>query len=457
MKLDPAALRYLTDDDFRVLTAVELGMRNHELVPIPLISVISGLRHGGYMKSLKEIHKNKLVHKETKRYVGYRLTTLGYDYLALRALVKRGVIHSIGRSLGVGKEADVFLVSATEELLDAHPDLEMPHLAMKLHRLGRTSFRAVKNKRDYLVHRKSASWIYFSRLAAMKEYAFMCALHSRGFPVPRPLGQSRHVVVMELCPGSLLNQVMELPDPLEVVNTLLAVVVRLAQHGLVHCDLNEFNVMIDDDSSVTVIDFPQMVSICHADAEMLFNRDVEGLTRFFSHRFGVIEEQMHIPDFQTVIHERDDEDQLDTMVSASGFKNDMTDGFYGFQDLGENDVAEEKESIDPKSLQSIIREPEEDSNDNVEREAKPESGCPAREQGLREDCCDGRNCEDDVSYELEEDCSSQVSTIDKSLIEARVRKQRSNQNQRRQLSKRNTVKDSEKRKVKVEMDCGVWQ
>ncbi len=43
-------------------------------------------------------------------------------------------------------------------------------LALKLHRLGRTSFRAVKNKRDYLKNRSSASfsWLYLSRLAALK-------------------------------------------------------------------------------------------------------------------------------------------------------------------------------------------------------------------------------------------------------------------------------------------------
>lgn len=45
--------------------------------------------------------------------------------------------------------------------------------AMKLHRLGRTSFRAVKSKRDYLKHRSSFNWLYLSRLAALKEYAFM--------------------------------------------------------------------------------------------------------------------------------------------------------------------------------------------------------------------------------------------------------------------------------------------
>lgn len=46
-------------------------------------------------------------------------------------------------------------------------------LAMKLHRLGRVSFRAVKSKRDYLRHRSSYNWLYLSRLAALKEFAFM--------------------------------------------------------------------------------------------------------------------------------------------------------------------------------------------------------------------------------------------------------------------------------------------
>lgn len=35
------------------------------------------------------------------------------------------------------------------------------------------SFRAIKSKRDYLRKGQSASWMYMSRLAAIKEYAFM--------------------------------------------------------------------------------------------------------------------------------------------------------------------------------------------------------------------------------------------------------------------------------------------
>ena len=50
-------------------------------------------------------------------------------------------------------------------------------------RLGRTSFRKLKEKRDYVKHRKSVSWIYLSRLAAVKEYAYMkvCPVFVSGF------------------------------------------------------------------------------------------------------------------------------------------------------------------------------------------------------------------------------------------------------------------------------------
>lgn len=45
-------------------------------------------------------------------------------------------------------------------------------------RLGRTSFRQLKNKRDYHKHRHRTSWLYLSRLAAMKEFAYMKVCHA---------------------------------------------------------------------------------------------------------------------------------------------------------------------------------------------------------------------------------------------------------------------------------------
>lgn len=408
------------------------------------------------MRALKEVHKNKLVHKETKRYVGYRLTSMGYDYLALRALVKRGVVHSVGRAIGVGKEADVFDVIASEGLMEEVPDLaDDARMAMKLHRLGRTSFRAVKSKRDYLVHRKSASWIYFSRLAAMKEYAFMCALHERGFPVPRPMGQSRHVVVMEFCKGVPLTQVTELDNALGVARSLLDVVERLARCGLVHCDLNEFNVIVDEDGNFKVIDFPQMVSTCHVDAERLFERDVHGICKFFEHHFGVQEDELDRPVLRDILSNRGNEEQLDAMVAASGFKNIAQDPGYGVQDLS-NELSEDEEvvldSIDMKTLQLSIpaeQEPETCSHkvDDIEQTLSSPNG---------EKECDnetGSVMDEGDQYETDEE---DIPVLNRALIEARVRRQRTNQNRRRQIARRNVIKDSEKRKVKNEIRSGFW-
>ena len=81
MKLDATDLRYVTSDEFRVLTAVrlsrittlltlthsrlwfqvEMGSKNHEIVPTILIVKISGLRNGGVNKLLGSLAKRNLV------------------------------------------------------------------------------------------------------------------------------------------------------------------------------------------------------------------------------------------------------------------------------------------------------------------------------------------------------------------------------------------------------------
>jgi RIO kinase 2 len=39
---------------------------------------------------------------------GYKLTYLGYDYLALNTLIKRGLIKDVLGKIGVGKESDIY-------------------------------------------------------------------------------------------------------------------------------------------------------------------------------------------------------------------------------------------------------------------------------------------------------------------------------------------------------------
>lgn len=116
MKLDVNVLRYLTKEDFRVLTAVEMGQKNHEIVPVTLVDSIAGLKHGGTFRCLKALLKHKLVHHDSSAYDGYRLTYMGYDFLAIKALVNRGHIASVGRQIGVGKESDIFEVGRNRQL-----------------------------------------------------------------------------------------------------------------------------------------------------------------------------------------------------------------------------------------------------------------------------------------------------------------------------------------------------
>lgn len=290
--------------------------------------------------------------------------------------------------------SDICLVSS--------PEPEPENRILKIHRLGRISFRAVKSKRDYTrreAQRQNFSWMYLSRLAAAKEYQFMQALHEAGFPVPVPIAQSRHTVLMSLIDAYPLRQIAMLPkDQIPLLYAaLMALIVRLAKAGLIHGDFNEFNLLIrelreesdeedghgggrdytpkaslsapratgaaadevrrpdvdagerieqgkgferviatgaqnpqddeDDHSSsdeegqdfeqgeedpasrvhlsdgVSVepilIDFPQMVSVLHPNAEYYFDRDVACVRRFFRKRFRFVSEEY--PTFREVV------------------------------------------------------------------------------------------------------------------------------------------------------------
>ena len=78
--------------------------------------------------------------------------------------------------------------------------------------------------------------MYMSRLAALKEFAFMKALRENGFPVPEPIAQSRHMIVMSLVDAFPLRQIASVPDPAGLYAELLALIVQLASFGLIHGD-----------------------------------------------------------------------------------------------------------------------------------------------------------------------------------------------------------------------------
>ena len=315
MRLDTEVYRYLGKEEMRVLTAIEMGQKNHELVPLPLIESIANFRRGGVMPFIRELHKFKLIYHDSRPYEGYRLTYSGYDCLALKALAERGIISSAGRRIGVGKESDVHVCYLNEAVESATPaqgsdeseasDGEEDTAAIaviKFHRLGRVSFRSVKNNRDYLGKRKNASWMYLARLAAAKEYHYAKLLYSMKFPVPRPIDLNRHCIVMDHVEGVTLYQLrssdIEEHEAELLLSNINNIVHRLGCVGLIHGDLNEFNLIVDTQNySVHVIDFPQVIHMNHENAEFYFNRDVEGVRTFFQKKFGVGVAEDLVPSF----------------------------------------------------------------------------------------------------------------------------------------------------------------
>ncbi|QRW19418.1 atypical/RIO/RIO1 protein kinase [Rhizoctonia solani] len=361
MKLDATDLRYITNEEFRVLTAVEMGSKNHEVVPSSLVAQISGLRNGGINKLLGQLAQRNLIARvQNTKYDGYRLTYGGYDYLALRAFSKRDTIHAVGNQIGFGAAR-----APTKSRLDIYvaSDTDGEQMVLKIHRLGRVSFRAVKEKRDYMGKRKSASWMYLSRLGAKKEWEFMKVLHENGFPIPKPIDYARHCILMELIDAYPLRQIASHPNPGSLYSSLMDVIVRFAKAGLIHGDYNEFNILIRRETGEpVVIDFPQMVSTRHTNAEWYFNRDVECIRRFFRRRFAY--ESAVYPRFSKTVTESESEEgfRLDVVVAASGFsgKEMKTLDEYMESRLGEDVESSEQEGSEQEGFEQENSELESD-------------------------------------------------------------------------------------------------
>jgi RIO kinase 2 len=268
--------RKLENEDLRVLQVIETAMAKHEFVPKEIIAKFSKLGIEETDFRLSRLDKLNLIYRMKGAYVGYTLNYAGYDCLAINALVKAGVLEAFGKSLGVGKEADVY---------DAlNP--KGKRIAIKFHRLGRISFRQTIRKRGYTTQR--SSWLFQSRLAAEKEFKALKLVFPHRVAVPKPISQNRHVLAMGMIEGAELAEWKEIPEPEKVLKEILSNVRKAyLKAGVIHADLSEYNVILKPNMHILIIDWPQYIMKEHPNAQQLLTRDVKNIIQFFKRKHMV--------------------------------------------------------------------------------------------------------------------------------------------------------------------------
>ena len=271
------AITKLESYDLRILQAIELGMIHHEVVPVKEVVRYSGLNERELEYRMKRLDELELLYRQWDPYLGYIMNYNGYDLLALNALVKAESLEALGPSIGIGKESDVFEAVTPGDV----------KVAVKFHRLGRTSFRDTRRKREYVADRRHISWLYQSRLAAEAEYRALKSMQEAGVSVPEPIDQNRHVIVMQFIQGTKLSDIISLDEPQLFLDDILEDVRLAYKAGVIHTDLSEYNILVDGDGEVWVIDWPQYTSTDHPNAEELLERDVGNVVYYFQRKHGL--------------------------------------------------------------------------------------------------------------------------------------------------------------------------
>ena len=114
-------------------------------------------------------------------------------------------------------------------------------------------------------------------------------LADAGVRVPRPYDMLEGVLLMELVTDDegdvaprLGEVVMSAEQAEEDHALMMQYVVRMLCAGIIHGDLSEFNVLVDDYGPV-IIDLPQAVdAAANNNAEAMLYRDVDNMTRYYS-------------------------------------------------------------------------------------------------------------------------------------------------------------------------------
>jgi RIO kinase 2 len=262
----------LKPEEWQALRALEKCTLGKATTSAESIAKVSGQPLDRVNFGLNELNKRKLIGSGRT----YEIYVPAVDLLALKFYADKDYAHALGKLIAKGKESDVY------EVLSGKGDL----YALKLFRLGRTSFRDVTRKR-HASSKQLNTWLDINYEAAHREFHALARLAEVTKNVPVAVATNRHTVLLKELPGVRLTNRPELVDARKVLREIMDTVRdAYTKAGMINGDLSEYNVLTDG-AAVWLIDWPQWVGTDHPNAKELMKRDIGAVAKFFERSYGL--------------------------------------------------------------------------------------------------------------------------------------------------------------------------
>lgn len=274
LKESARIVKNLENLEYRVLKVFVSSIKHHQIINNHNILSYSNLHKDRVQYAVENLLKLKLISKTQN---GFKLLTAGLDVYALKLLVDSGIILGIGNSLGIGKESDV--VEAISEIKQRR--------AVKFFRIGRISFTDTKRKRSLEKNKNVNNWLLINIEAAKREYDFLVKLKSTKMNIATPYFRSMHSIVMDKINGLRLIEIRNLLNPIEIFDKVFEQIRISYNEKIINGDLSEYNILLDENNDIWIIDWPQAVTLEHPNAEFLIRRDLHNVIRYFRRKYDL--------------------------------------------------------------------------------------------------------------------------------------------------------------------------